>query len=89
MQRYFIAENYVTLITTSSPWRHNGNTAVTLPGHPKWLDWKNSKKLSTVQNVKTLSNELQSCLMVVHQQKCKHVDSGSDQNIDEVTVHLL
>ena len=90
MQRYFINENYITLVTTLSPWRHIGNTVVTLPGHPKWADWKNSKKkVSKVQNVKALSNELQSSLMVVHQQKCKHVGCTSDQNIDEVSVHLL
>ena len=92
MQRYFIIENCITLITISSPWRHNGNTVVKLPGSPKWQDWKSSeKKVSTAQNVKALFNELQSALMVVQQQKCndKYVGGASDQNIDEVTVHLL
>ena len=46
--------------------------------------------MSIAQNVKTLSNELQSSLMVVQQQKCnkKYVGGASDQNVDEVTVHL-
>lgn len=92
MQRYFINENYITLITSWSPWRHNCNTAVTLPGDPKWQDWKNSKKnLIESQNVKALSKELQSSDMVVQQLKCndKHDSSAGNQNIDEVTVHLL
>lgn len=92
MQRYFITENYTTLITSSYPWRHNGNTVVTLPGDPKWRGWKNSKNiLSRAQNVKALSKELQSSDMLVQQLKCKdkHDSSAGNQNIDEVTVNLL
>ena len=33
MQRYFINEIYIRLMNTLC---HNGTTAATIPGHPKW-----------------------------------------------------
>ena len=70
---------------------------MTIPGQPKLQDtcWKGrvvKNSMSTAENVKALSNELQSSLTGVQQQKFfdKCDGSAGDQNIDEgATVDFL